>query len=325
MKSHPSSRTSHIYRWIGVCCLLGAFWLALISPPNGIAGFLPMPDREMSEESSKTSASRREGGPGREAVSVAEEYLRKTVRGMTETEVRWVVQDFLTLGLDLEYPEDTTAEGFLALRKARERWYLGALVSGLRLTKEQESDARERMKALQDKRYLEYVKYIDGLQAFEHEGKKMIIIDGGKARALTDADRWLKEEGYRPWELCQLREDQLSLTRFHSENQEKADSGGAEDNAVNPKLPNELVVHGVNNDGLAAMGFGSVDSFFPFSRNQVNMLLGKERVPVSPSVLEQVKVMHSEQLKMFLLFNPQVAKKLINALEAVEKVRDDEN
>lgn len=312
-----------MYRWIGVCCLLGAFWLALISPPNKTAGFLSMPDGKVSEESSKTSARRREGGSGSETVSLAQEYLSKTQRGMTETEVRWVVQDFLARGLDVEYPEDTTAEGFLALRKAREQWYLGALVSGLRLTIEQESEARERMKVLRDMDYLEYLKYIDGLKPFEQGGKKMLMIEGGKAITLTDANQWLNQEGYRPWELCQLREDQLSLTRFHSQNQEKADSQGAEDHVMNPKLPEELADHGLNYYALGMMGFGAVDSFFPLSRNQVSVLLSEESNQASHGHLEWVKVMHSEQLKMFLLFNPQVTKKLINALEAVEKVRDD--
>lgn len=311
------------YAWIGGLCLLSAMWLAWISPPEGVAGLVRKAAKEERTEFSRTKVRERDDEERREAGSLAEEYLMKAKRGMTEDEVRWVLEDFVALGLDVEYPEDKSAEGYLALRKAREDWYLGALVSGLRLTKDQEMQARERMGLLRERDYTEFVEYLNGLESFQHEGKEMKVFDGGKARELMDTDRWLYDEGYLPWKLCELSENQLAVTRFRSNDAEAfkdwlVGAAGKEGDPVQPKLPDELAHHGVNMYALGLTGFGAVDSFFPLSTSQVEMLIGEKRVATDQYFLESAQVLQPEQLKMYLLFHPQVAEAL--SRESGEKV-----
>ena len=307
---------------LGGLCLLSAILLAWNSPPEGGTGLLGMVEREGRTEVRKTKGRERGDGTSREVRSVAEEYLMKAKRGMTEDEVRWVVEDFVALGLDVEYPEDKTAEGYLALRKARENWYLAALVSGLRLTDEQEREARKRMGVLREKDYAEFVEYLDGLKSFEHEGKEMKVFDGGKARALMDADQWMNHEGYSPWELCLLSKDQLAVTRFRHENPDDTEkfkdwlvgAAEAEDDSVDSKLSEELAYDVGNMYALGLMGWASVDSIFPLTRKQGDMLLGEGKVRSPKDFSELAMVLQPEQLKMYVLFHPQVVEELAKEL-----------
>ncbi|MGJ8642500.1 MAG: hypothetical protein ACSHX9_03755 [Luteolibacter sp.] len=310
---------------LGGLCLLSAFLLAWFSPAEGVMGLFGMGVRDGSLVAVKTKVRVREDAEGREVRSVAEEYMMKAERGMTVDEVRWVVEDFLALGLDVEYPEDTTAEGYLALRKAREEWYLGALVSGLRLTKEQERDARDAMGVLREKDYAEFVGYLDGLKSFEHEGKAMMVIDGGKVRKLTDAGSWMKDEGYRPWELCELGDDQLAVTNFHNESMEESDSekfkdwliGDAEvkENNTELKVPKDLTKNIGDLYALGLMSWGHMESIFPYSGVQVEKLLGEGEGSRKASMLKFATALQPEQLKLYLLFDSGDAKSLLSALD----------
>lgn len=307
---------------LGGLCLLGAILLAWISPPEGGMGLLGMVEREGRTEVRNTKGRESGDGASREVRSVAEEYLMKAERGMTEDEVRWVVEDFVALGLDVEYPEDKTAEGYLALRKARENWYLAALVSGLRLTDEQEREARKRMGVLREKDYAEFVEYLDGLKSFEHEGEEMKVFDGGKARALMDADIWMNHESHSPGELCLLSKDQLEVTRFRNLNPDDAEgfkdwlvgAAEAEDDSVDSKLSEELEYDVRNMYALGILGWASVDSIFPLTRKQAEMLLGEGKVQPPKDFSKWVMVLQPEQLKMYVLCHPEVVEEIAKEL-----------
>ncbi|MEP4047721.1 MAG: hypothetical protein ABJN80_02670, partial [Luteolibacter sp.] len=233
-------------------------------------------------------------------------------------EVRWVVEDFLAAGLDVDYPEDTTAEGYLGLRKAREEWYLGALVSGLRLTKEQVRQAKEAMGVLRENDFAAFLEYLNGVKSFEHEGKTMQVIDGGKARLLMDARNWLKKVGYQPWLLCQLDEEQLAVTwgdptlktRHGSENRD----GGSD----------RWLWKEPGKEGMRA-GFENQDPFEPsyvenleemggvFPLNEIQFRrLGDIR---DTTVLSEMRILQPEQLKMYILYYPEEAAALMKELE----------
>lgn len=307
---------------LGGLCLLGALLLAWISPPEGAKGLSGMVEREGMTEMGKTKARDRGDEVIREVRSVAEEYLMKAKRGMTNDEVRWLVEDFVVLGLDLEYPEDKTAEGYLSLRKAREDWYLGALVSGLRLTKEQEREARERMGVLREKDYAVFVEYLDGLKSFEHEGKEMKVFDGGKGRRLMDADIWMNNEGYRPWELCELEEEQLSMTWGAPKLQTrdtpgKRDGGSVEWLWKEPGKDGERAESTIQDpfDPRHVSHLKEIGGVFPLSEIQYRRLSDPLRDGGETPMLRKVMFLNKEQLKIYMLLLPILASELSNNLE----------
>lgn len=241
-----------------------------------------------------------------------------------------MVDDFLAMGLDVDYPEDATAEGYLALRKAREEWYLGALVSGLRLTKEQEGQARERMGALRERDYAEFVGYLDGVKSFEHEGQEMKVFDGGKARRLMDAGGWMKSESYQPWELCELTEEQLVLTNFGNKSMDEVVAKKFKDWPTSAEdvygfgeqsnVPEELKKDFGTLYALGLLhGWGEVESTFPYSQYQAKMLMGGgDGLNRSPD-LNAAIVLQPEQLMVYLLLNPGATGSLLVALDEAEK------
>lgn len=298
---------------LGGLCLLCAFLLAWISPKEGVAGLLGMGSRDgLATEGVRTKVRERDDAEGREVRSVAEEYMMKAERGMTEDEVRWVVEDFLALGLDVEYPEDTTAEGYLALRKAREDWYLGALVSGLRLTTEQEREAKAAMGVLRERDYAEFVEYLYGVKSFEDEGQEMKVVDGAKAWKLMDAGNWVEGEGCRPWELCELTDEQLAVTWEVGEN--------ATSEPLNEDLWEGFSGFGfwkdVGGEPIPIEGF-TVDPFstlnwelvassgtvFPFSERQAKLFQKIDSEDERLTALELATLLSPEQLKMLLLLS----------------------
>ena len=289
---------------LGGLCLLGAFLLAWISPKEGVAGLLGMGSRDgLATEGVRTKVRDREDAVGREVRSVAEEYMMKAERGMTEDEVRWVVEDFLALGLDVEYPEDTTAEGYLALRKAREDWYLGALVSGLRLTKEQERQAREAMGVLREKDYAEFVEYLNGVKSFEDEGQEMKVFDGGKARKLMSASYWLFGPEYLPAALCELSEEQKAVSR----------SGFNGD--VDPFLEDGVSL----SDEHVAYDMYAPFFYHVFPLTDDQDLESNRATKETEGWLPEAMCLHPNQLKIILLSAPESIEKLKKELEQLSE------
>ena len=68
------------------------------------------------------------------------------------------------------------------------------------------------MRVLRDKDFAEFQEYLKGVNAFDHEGKRMQIINGGKARTLMDAESWLAVDAYSPWLICELSEEQKAIS-----------------------------------------------------------------------------------------------------------------
>ncbi len=297
----------------GVACLMLAAGLVCFLPEEGVMGLFRMGAGEGEAAGLRTKMRDRDGL--HEGRSVSEEYVRKAERGMEAKEIRWVVEDFLALGLDAEYPQEQTAAGYLGLRKAREEWYLGALISGLELTKEQKWQAEEAMGVLREKDYAEFVAYLDGLKSFEHEGKTMMIFDGAKARNLMDAGRWLLSSSYSPWLLCELSEDQKAVTWGSSDvineikNLEEGKTGAV---GWLWKEPGGKVVSADKKitDPFDPSGVGNVEymgGIFPLSEIQIQRLNSPLRDDCDTTELERMKILHPEQFKVYLLFFPQSA------------------
>ena len=306
---------------LGVVCLVGALVLVWFSPKEGVMGLLGRGEGGSgSDRDVRTKVWDRSNGSDGETGSLAEEYEANAERGMTENEVRWVVEDFVALGLGVDYPEEMTAEGYVALRKAREDWYLGALVSGLRLNKEQEVNAREAMGVLRERDYAKFLEFLGGVKSFEHEGQEMKVFDGSKAARLTNAGEWMKEEGYRPWNLCELSGEQEAVTwkvadgatgEAGGEGQLKGFPGFGFYKGVGGEAK---AIDGFSYDPFESVGwefFGKAGLIFPLSAEQIKRVGETDFA----SELELVMLLQPEQLKVLLLLSDRTARELTAQLE----------
>ena len=66
------------------------------------------------------------------------DYVTRCAKGLTDREIGWVLEDFRNAGLDqFAFTEATADQELFAYRAAQNRWYLDALIDGLRLNREQ--------------------------------------------------------------------------------------------------------------------------------------------------------------------------------------------
>lgn len=274
----------------GTVCLLAAAGLALFAPGEGAAPFL-FSDVERGKKVPRLTKLEREEKLYERGV--AEEYLEKADRGMDLREVGWITEDFMALGLDREYPEDLNVEGYLDLRQKREKWYLDTLVLALRLNEEQERQAEETLAGLRERDLDEFRVYLEGVKSFEHEGRKMKLIDGRKARKFTDAGLWLGF-GNLPSVLCELSEEQKFLTMDESLEHD----------------PFQGAFPGFYSPDHSSFGL----SLFWFTSEQEKKFhdAGTER----KGLLWEVMCLHPAQLRGFLLTDPDLCERLRKEIEA---------
>jgi hypothetical protein len=301
MSAKPRTAGNRKTFWVGVLCLIFAFFLTWLSPRGGMVNFFEIGS---GDEEPVLGVTKREREEVRYETSITEQYMRMARKGMGVKEARWVVEDFISLGLDKEYPVEHTAQGYLGLRKKREDWYLATLVSGFRLTQEQERQAAESMRVLREKDFAEFLKYLEEVQSFEHEGKLMKIFDGGKARKLMDASSWLIPN-YMPSALCELSEEQKDLIlNFHEEtvNVPVEDGDISRDKLVKYSIYQPLVFY-----------------IFPPTEGQLRKHEDSDVTDswlINGCSLSEAMYLQPDQLRIHLMTNPSLSGGLLKEIEA---------
>jgi len=143
-------------------------------------------------------------------------YLARAKRGMTESEVRWVMEDFEAAGLDRHEDELVDFSMAQAHRKKLEEWYLTALAEGLSLTPEQKEEAKAKLDA-------RFASELQGLGTMENKSAEWKEQHPGEPRCgadLSDAYRRFYafpatlffESSFAPWNVVQLSEQQTAVT-----------------------------------------------------------------------------------------------------------------
>lgn len=126
------------------------------------------------------------GKSGDRSADPVAAYLDRAKRGMSDQEIRWIVDDFRGAGLD-QPPAVLTAESIETFRKKQIQWYLQTLQEGLRLTSSQQEMARA-------------------------TAADLPFTPGGIGFLPLDVSAWLPLNDYAPWNLCSLTPEQESLT-----------------------------------------------------------------------------------------------------------------
>lgn len=273
----------------------------------------------VTEFSQRTSA--KSGDRAEQSKNQREEFDTARKRGMSEQDVRWIVADFINLGIDSEEVGAGSAEDYFKIRNDRHQWLLATLVSGFGLSGQQKMELAESLRVLGERDLEEFRKYVAETKSFEVEGKEYRIVDGSKVRKLTDAEYWLKGEDYAPWNLCALDEIQTSMIRSKNEagqwiqmnDGSRSIDYGTDDHYSDLTEPNTEY-----GDFISSAG-----RFFPLSMEQVDRIRDNTvsapalNITVSSrkSLQSLVKNLAPAQLKIMLLFNPEMAGELRAELE----------
>ena len=264
-----------------------------------------------------------------------EEFEAARNRGLTEEEVRWVVEDFLGTGISAMPELVAPVQELLERRRVQQRWYLDTLVDGFWLTGEQKEIAKLRLGAAlseDQEAYLKAERDGETITIYQTAGNPILSVDspflpGIEAVGITPAARmldvslWLGLGRLAPWDLCDLDEAQREISRF--------DPGRAEQGA-SPRVATtkdagtdehyEDLDDPFEENSVKFMAAGSI---FPLSMGQVDRIRAASntyRVSQGggvkrPGLIDEVKCLTSSQLKTLLLFRPEMADELMKELE----------
>jgi hypothetical protein len=253
-----------------------------------------------------------------------DEFEAARKRGMTEEEVRWVVEDFLETGI-LDWESVGVPLDQLTKRRDKEyEWYLGILVEGFGLTRQQRKEAEnalEKIKEADSEHFLAVMKsakeYLTHKDPFAEESELRTRVPGDLVRGVSI---WAQGEKISPWNLCTLDEAQKSMLPLRLEDGQwiwdrsgsvTLDYGTAEryENLDDPFTDLWIFVRG--------------GDIFPLSMAQVDGIRGAEfqlnstkhpdGVP-DPPLFEQLKFLTAPQLRTLLLYEPEVAGSLVKEL-----------
>jgi hypothetical protein len=312
----PRPRANPLWLVSAILLSVLACWLALRASGGG------------AEEKPKSAALAGAMLPGKtserlprdeEPVDVVEDYLARCKKGMTAQEVRWIVEDFRRAGLDAP-PQGERTEKFVAARLEQHRWYLDLLADGLALDAEQRRVASEKLWLLADEATQRVAK-----ELMEHDAsvEKLLEKQPEILRDLIDANRWLEDERYAPWDLCELTKEQVRLTWFEWVNSRR----NAEPDSLTyePDMPwfdDRMVVGGPSEGGGwtiadfptgdAPTAINGAGSILPFIAGQTFRKGNGDGVG---SLEDQAMGCHPAQLKSLLLLAPNIASRLLERLD----------
>lgn len=197
----------------GLFLLAFAGWEAVQIARGGRTGFvnahLPPPLQSRSGERPLLVRETQTGDP-------IANYLARAKRGMTEQEVRWMLEDFEAQGLDRSEDQLPDFAAAKVHRKKLEAWYLSALSEGLSLTAAQ----KEEVKAKLESRFASDLQNIEALKNWSAEWKEKHPGHTLCGADLSDAYRrffqfpatLFHDSSFAPWNVSQLTEIQSSIT-----------------------------------------------------------------------------------------------------------------
>ena len=242
-------------------------------------------------------------------------YLDRAKRGMTDQEIRWMIEDFQVAGLD---QEDHSLKG--SLRAKQQLWYLEALTEALQLSPQQREQAKERMDALLAEDLAAFEMGIAGVGANAQMARVSDILP---VAPMAGAEVWLMKDAYAPWNLCDLTKEQDQLTmhlwrdteRKSALKNESTDSDSAQvrpwvqsvATKLDPVSGNIIEFDQIQLEGDALYGRIIVVDAFPHTPNQ--------KEPMSIKGVDQARSLQSPQLRMSMLLDQDTAAELLSQLD----------
>lgn len=280
------------------------------------------------------SHSRERDGRELRTKNPREEFEAARKRGLTEEEVRGVVEEFVSIGLMDEHEPDATVEDLLARRQKEQRWYLDTLTDGFGFSNGQKNEAKRKLReslAEDYARYMELGKSGDEITIFKTDGDPFLrtedpflsdqeIHEMNPAARMLGVSLWLGLGKLSPWELCGLDEGQKEMVGQHDASGQwtRVDGRSRTLDAGSDERYEDL------DDPFAEVSItlSAAGAIFPLSMGQVDrMRVAKETYRFSkldgvmkPKLLDEVKVLTAPQLRTLLLFRPEMAEELMKEL-----------
>lgn len=251
------------------------------------------------------------GGRTRASADPIGTYIESSKRGMTDQEIRWMLEDFKQVG---NMPTSGSIEEYRSYRERQNDWYLTALTEALSLTPEQKRYIRESLKESLDQAEEQFKALVN--EAAARGGPNWIEIE-----VYLEAAHWLSQSQFAPWNLCDLTESQSKLTmeRRWLEQKEAAKKRESPFNYASswpgfmsvamqdpvsgeftPYPPPSLWDSVANLGGPIQRGIIDISEFFPLTPDQK---LAEHR----NDILAQAQMLQPAQLRMALLLNPSLS------------------
>lgn len=200
----PRRRTSKTL--IAACLLSGLGVWQILHVSNGGEPLFQLPAKSKAAPTKLRSDGRVPLGKVLQSSDPIAAYLERAKRGMTDQEIRWMIEDFQTAGLD---EEDHSLKGILRARQ--QVWYLEALSEGLQLSRDQKARAKAAMDELLAGDLEAFEKGIAGVGNTE-ELSSVSIPEPTPIAPFANSRTWLTKLAYAPWKLCDLSEGQERIT-----------------------------------------------------------------------------------------------------------------
>lgn len=237
-----------------------------------------------------------------------EEFESARKRGMTEDEVRGVVEEFHELGYSELKQKGGSLDEFRVFRSKVWQWYSDLLAEGFGFTGEQERLVSKRLQEMGEKDFSTQLEVFGKLIPDSSQDARISSENTEALEILLGTRVWLAWQKYEVWELCNLNEDQMEIgwgavAKFGQswvigkERTKDPDTDDHYNDLENPFEPAHQV-------------FSESGKIFPLSMEQVDRI----RSVKENSLLEYVKFLTLGQLRTLLLFRPELAGKLMKEL-----------
>jgi hypothetical protein len=341
----PRKKNGVIWYVAALLLAMGGCWLAVQATKGSVLGLksaAPAPEKPAK------SKDRTAYYVARDHIDAEADYRERCRKGMTEKEVRWIVEDFRNEGL-AEGPGSLVAgvqetfeiaggweewtegdedklpitEGIqaklkelsLKLANRQQAWYCGALADGLRFTREQKAEAWNNSRSFvadSSSDFLQYETSGSGEAAagavFEEDARTIAFPTSG----LLMPERWIRNERCAPWSLCDLNASQREVVGARADTT-VGDRSKEEGNDPGWFQPERTVLVGGKELSLPD-GVDEVGGVLPLTGEQSFPRDGNGN-PIEKDMLAVAMKLHPAQLKLLLLLDPDRASLLQDHLE----------
>lgn len=244
------------------------------------------------------------------AGDVVADYIARCEVGMSDREIGWIIEDFLTAGLDLGI-RVAPMEDYLAQRKAQDRWYHDTLVEAWSLTPEQSAQVIAKLAELFQQAKGDFIEALaSGPRSLEHDGKWYRVTSVEPMHRLINANPRLQDAKGRflPWSLCKMAPEQ-DPNQASKEIQIKIINVPDEERYENVEITKLIQI------APAEPSLLTVDLVLPKQSPPPGAEPAQAALPKG-GILPSLRKLHPAQLKLLLLIDPAKAKDIQQALHA---------
>lgn len=263
----------------------------------------------------------RRGSMAGELKNPREVFETARKRGLTDLEVRWIVEDFHELGYSELKRKGGKLNEFRGFRSRAWQWYSDLLAEGFGFTGEQERRVSKRLQEMSGNDFSTQLKVFANLMPDPSQDVRITPENMELMGILLGTGVWLRWQKYEAWELCELSDDQMEIGWGKIARLGQSWSAGGErtKDFGTDEFDNNLG----NYFHEAYKVLSNAGTVFPLSMEQVERMRNVEAPDATaesedkaePAFLDMVKFLTAPQLMTLLLFQPEMAGQLLEDLE----------